>query len=134
MSYSYYLTCVDCGFSVHLGKTIDVKYASIPGKKNGFAMLGSDPSEGWRPSQKSIEELQQFLFVHRGHEIRVIPETVNTRDSSIEFVFPIDDETNDPLFKRSCFFSSGESKADPNIDADRLPDDVIRRLKNSSHV
>ncbi|WP_152511469.1 MULTISPECIES: hypothetical protein [unclassified Labrenzia] len=132
MSYSYYLTCIDCGSSIFLGKTIDVHYDGISDVKTGFSMLGGDKESGWQPSQKAMEELQHFLFVHRGHELRVVPETVNRRDANIEFVFPADDDTADPLFNRSSFFDSGHDKADPEREADMLEEGVIQRLSSRS--
>ena len=130
MSYSYFLTCLDCGRSIHLGKTIGVEYSGIEGVKTGFAMLGGNNVSGWQPSKEVVEELQHFLFVHRGHELCVVPETVNNRAPEIEFAFPTDDETSDPLFNRSSFFAQDVTKAD--AEDDQLADDVILRLKNSS--
>lgn len=132
MSFSYYLVCVDCGTSIHLGKTVAVNYKGVADSKVGFAALGDCEDAGNDCSNGAWAELQHFLMVHRGHELRVVPETVQHRDSSIEFVFPTDDDTNDPLFNRSTFFESGNCEPDPITDANNLSDDVIRRLKDNT--
>jgi len=131
MSYSYYLVCLDCGTSIHLGKTISVNYEDVADSKFGFASLGCSKDVSEKFLSGAWAELQHFLMVHRGHELRVVPETVQYLNSSIEFVFPTDDDTNDPLFNRSIFFENANSKPDPIKDADNLSNDVIRRLKNN---
>jgi len=132
VSCSYYLVCLDCGTSIHLGKAVAVNYEDVADTKVGFASLSCSKDARKKFSRGAWAELQHFLMVHRGHELRVVPETVQHLDSSIEFVFPTDNDTNDPLFNRSIFFENGNCKPDSIKDAEKLSNDVIRRLKNNA--
>ncbi len=139
MSNSYFMICADCedGLALLLGKAIFVHYEGREKQNFGFASLGGDMGGHWQSAQKGCEELSHFLMLHRGHELRVVPDVIDGPPYGVDLPqgFPSDDDTSDPNFNRSVFFARDPVKPDPEADAANLPAELIRRLreKHSRH-
>lgn len=136
MSNSYYFICMDCKDGIHLGKAIKITYPGVETDSYGFGMLGYggsglDDLKEWVADGKSVGLLQQFLMLHRGHELRILPDTVEKYESKtskgIPHRFPLDDSKEECSYE--SYFSIKIEKPDPEKEADDLPIDLIDRLK-----
>ena len=132
MSYSYYLVCLDCGKSIHLGKSISVTYTNNYAANYGFAMLGNNTADGWEADTESASKLQQFFAIHRGHALSVLPETVQRKAPTVEFVFPVDNDTKDPLYNCKDFFEHPIDPPDAETDWTKVSDDILQKLTKST--
>lgn len=73
MSYTFHLLCVDCLNVFDLGKvvTLDSEGLPVPPRYGGWR----DQSTGdWLEGSQLHELIAQWLLLHRGHEIRLVPE------------------------------------------------------------
>jgi hypothetical protein len=66
MSVSWYLFCVDCAVALWLGKVLETQCdGDVPGWRFGIGSLSDD--------EHSLD-IQKFLLLHRGHEVRTVSE------------------------------------------------------------
>lgn len=132
MSYDYDLVCLDCRTGIYLGKTVYTQYEDIDHQTLGFNLIGySSDEQSWEPNIKVCANLQHFLMLHRTHELRVLPDTVQKYESFIGIPqsFPTTNDDPDPSSNRKLFFSQDAGKPDPEKEANDLPQDVIEKLK-----
>lgn len=132
MSDTYSIVCIDCKTGVELGKTVYIQYKDIEKKSLGFNLLGySDNEKSWKPNKKECSTLQHFLILHRTHELRVLPDTVDKYASfvGVPQSFPTDNDDPDPLYNRKIFLSQDVGKPEPEQEANNLPNSVIEKLK-----
>lgn len=119
--------------SACLGKPIKVRYRENPQENFGFAWLGGGIGS-WSPSYEGVADLQQFLVIHRGHELRVLPGSAGGANVAIEFLFPDDDDTTDPHFNRTAFFEHEDAVLDVELDRQRVPESVLKKLKDHTQT
>lgn len=132
MSVEYFLCCLDCGEGVILGKPKVVRYANCSGEAFGFSALGlSAAGKLWEPSAKSGEVLDHFLMLHRGHELRVLPGTVErfAERESFPTSWPDQDNDEDPAYDRLKFLSSHAPRPDPQADLENVSDETRKKIR-----
>lgn len=122
---------MECKTGVLLGKPVRTQYKGIQHESYGFGGLGHTFGDGWEPREHRCSELQHFMMLHRNHELRVLPDTVEkyAGDLGIPQSFPDDDKTTDQEFNRTAFFLKDTGKPDPVKEADELPPSLIERLR-----
>jgi hypothetical protein len=122
---------MECKTGVLLGKAVFTQYRETQHVTYGFTALGHTFEDGWSPREEGCSELQHFLMLHRNHELRVLPETVErySGDLGIPQSFPDDDKTTDPEYNRAAFFLRDTGKPDPVKEAEELPESLIKRLQ-----
>ena len=121
MSYTYHLTCIDCGIVLDLGKIVclDESGHSIP-----WSFLGwRDLQNGQRIAETELWELiQRFTIIHRGHELRILPEPfINRVDPEGQLTHI--DSAQEVLDTRIL------PQPDDVEDAKAVPKDVEKRLQ-----
>jgi len=127
MSGSYFLSCIDCSMSILLGRPTSVKYQEFPQQKFGFAMLGSGRS-GWEPFDRGVADLQQFLVIHRGHELRVIPDTIGEMESNADNLDGYETDQQDRLLSRMAFFQNDDAVLDAQADKYGVPATALEKF------
>jgi hypothetical protein len=130
MSNSYYLVCMECKTGIHLGKTVCARYKDVNKDTYGFSSLGHTSGNSWHGTEESFADLQHFLILHRTHELRVLPDTVDVYATDLGFPhsFPCE-ENGDVQYSRSVFLQSDVGYPDPKKEMQNLPDDVVEKLK-----
>lgn len=73
MSHTYSILCVDCGVVLELGKIVNV---NEDGHQVDWMLTGwLDQDLGQRITDEYLGEvIKRMLILHRGHEIRVVPD------------------------------------------------------------
>ncbi|GAC1032636.1 hypothetical protein thsps21_34650 [Pseudomonas sp. No.21] len=129
MSEGYYLVCMDCRVGVVLGKSIAIKYMDFPEHKFfGFSELGGGGV--WQPSIGGCADLQQFLVVHRVHELRVLPESVDMYADNVGVPHSSPDgNCGDSEYSRTKFFTGSVEKPNPELDKVRITEELIEKLR-----
>ena len=133
MSYSYFLVCMKCRTGVLLGKAVRRKYEGTEAETTGFTALFFKRGGGSFDSQilDDVECLDHFLMMHRTHELRVLPDSIEKHMKGVDFPesFPVDEDSTDPSFNRLTFLNQPVGKVDPAREADELDVDTIVALK-----
>lgn len=78
MSHTYHLVCVDCREVLDLGKLLSMDEAgsAIPWTWGGWL----DQTTGARIAGASLwKVVEKYMILHRGHELRIIPEACLTQ-------------------------------------------------------
>lgn len=83
-------------------------------------MLGSE-QDGWKPFSRGVADLQQFLVIHRGHELRVIPDTLDDMESNSAYLNAEQSDLHGQLPSRMTFFQKDDAVLDPQADKYRVP-------------
>jgi hypothetical protein len=128
MSVGYQITCVKCRTTVLLSKAIEIQYDFRENKNFGFSGLGGNCDGAWKVNKKSVAELQQFLMLHRGHEIRVLSEASERFPENDGFLV-IDPDTNEPECSEDVFFSTNSPPPDPLREVEDYEPDLVAKLK-----
>jgi len=131
MSSSYFLTCLDCKTGVNLGKAIHASYPDCEVSTYGFNNLGSSALGEWKPSLDNLINVQHFLMLHRGHELRVLPDTAEKYANDIGFPhsWPDSNDDLDENHNRLKYLEQKVLKPSPENELDILPQEVIEKLK-----
>ncbi|WP_152032919.1 hypothetical protein [Gallaecimonas mangrovi] len=132
MSTSYFLVCMDCKTGVLLGKTVSLgKYIGCLDNIYGFSHFSARVNGEWVFEEENILNIQQFFVIHRGHELRVLPDTVEkyVENSSFPHSWPSEDNDVDERFDRVKFFEVNVSNIDPKKETEDLPIDLINKIK-----
>lgn len=129
MSNAYYLVCMDCKSGVLLGKTTFAKFGSE--NTYSFDQFGFQGDEQWVQSYNNIIDVQHFMMLHRTHELRVLPDTVDryATDIGVPHTSPGFDDDTDPLSNRLIFLDSDVGTPDPESEANNLPNELVEKLK-----
>jgi hypothetical protein len=128
MSVGYQITCMECRTTVLLSKAIKLQYEFRNGVNFGFSGLGAISSGIWKADQRRVAELQQFLMLHRGHEIRVLSEAVE-RFPEVDGFLIIDPDTDEPECSEDFFFATISPPPDPAHEVDDYSPSLIEKLK-----
>ncbi len=75
--------------------------------------------------------VQYFLMLHRLHELRVLPDTVDMYASvdCVPSAFPTTDDDFDPIYNRKLFLSEDVGIPDPDKEAVNISDELKSKLK-----
>jgi hypothetical protein len=120
MSYTYHLVCIDCRVILDLGKiiAIDEDGRDIPWQFGGWIDL--DTHE--RLEAASLDSaVERFLILHRGHELRVVPDRYLAKADPECQLRRI--ETVAELFSQPI-----SPEPDPEDDVEHVPSGVTTRL------
>ncbi len=129
MSNTYYLVCMDCKTGVLLGKVVPAQYDNI--ETYGFDQLGYQEFNKWKSSYDQLINIQKSLMIHRTHELRVLPDTVDkyATDVGIPHSFPGFDDDRDPESNRLLFLSTDVGTPNPEFETNNLSEELIEKLK-----
>lgn len=129
MSNCYFLVCMDCKSGILLGKTIEAQYPDITNPSVGFSEFGAN-KDFWEFNYECSVNLQHFMMLHRGHELRVLPDTVDKFSTEKGFPNRWVGENNDPDpdYDRLDFLNSSVGHPNPKSEAETLACDVIEKL------
>ncbi|MCY7296227.1 hypothetical protein [Alteromonas sp. a30] len=129
MSNCYFLVCMDCKSGILLGKTVEAKYSDITKSTSGFSELGTN-KDHWHFNYKCAVNLQHFLMLHRGHELRVLPDTVDklARDKGFPNTWVGENNDPDPDYDRLSFLNQDVGIPDPESEMENLPNELLERL------
>ena len=121
MSHTYHLTCIDCGIVLDLGKIVCLGEAgnSIPWSFFGWR----DLQKGQRIEGAQLWELlQRFTIIHRGHELRILPEPfINSVDPEGQLAYV---DSAQEVFDTEILPQPDDVK-----DAKAIPKNVEKKLK-----
>ena len=122
MSYLYYLTCIDCGIRLDLGKIACFDEGGNP--KPWFLSGWLDQTDRHRVFGGELGEIiQRFLILHRGHELRVLPDAFLDR-ADPERNLSVVDTAADVMEQKVV------PEPDPQQDADIIHVDVMGRIRS----
>ncbi|GBQ44935.1 hypothetical protein ACM0P6_12160 [Komagataeibacter sucrofermentans] len=133
----YYMVCMECGEVVNLGKAVaftDDRLAA-PDPLYGFAFTtdGHQHDDGDNISPVTImtwRYLEHFMMRHRGHELRVLPDLIEKYENDHFPVYaPGDPFGTDEYLPDESYYRSPTGRPDQDRDAARVPDSVVKRLK-----
>ena len=131
MGVAYFLVCMDCKSGVHLGKAVATQYDEESQTTYGFSDIGHNSGNAWMPSASTVINISHFLMLHRGHELRVLPDSVEKYASVIGFPhgWPDSDDDLDPNHSRTIFLDTEIPRPSADEDLKNLPKNLIDKLK-----
>ncbi len=118
MSITYHVSCMDCNSGIHLGKIVRTHYGEIDIEALG--VLGYERDGKWHPQEGTCMILDHFLVLHRGHELRVMPEVAARGDFPRELIFDDDGEE---------FLHRDVGCIDPHNEVANYPAELLDRLE-----
>lgn len=130
MASYYFLVCMECRSGINLGKAVLTRYGPNQPENYGFSGLGYFEGAKWVPELDEVVNLDHFLMLHRGHELRVLPDTVQVHvtDGAFPDSWPDMDGDVDLNHDRTRFLQQVPRKPDADAELKTLSDDVIEKL------
>lgn len=131
MGIAYFAVCMDCKTGIILGNPVRRDYKGIEEESTGLTSFTFEEGDTNEHLLRKTEILEHFLVMHRSHEIRILPETVDQYSTHIGIPqsFPLFDDDPSPEDNRLVFLRQPVGTLDPQREADDLPPDVVSRLK-----
>lgn len=124
MAAYYHLICFDCLEDMVLGKTVcfDKDHKAIPWQFDGAMDTRTNYLDG----------LERFLLLHRGHEIRVLPEPL-AHDLDSEVPLKLVDLLGEPKFQ-TYVKAPVQPEPDPRAESEAFPTAEAERLWRKIHA
>jgi len=120
MSNTYHVICVPCREVMGVGKIVDMTQSGSP-RPLGFGGWRDPQSDEWPSGLSFLRLLERWLILHRGHEIRVVPDEFLARadpDAGFHYIHSAAEVMDRPVVPYP----------DSELDVENVPQDVISRL------
>lgn len=116
---------------MNLGKAVSTQYYETSQETYGFSDIGHNSGNGWIPSIPVVVNIDHFLMLHRGHELRVLPDSAAKYAENIGFPheWPDDNDDLDPRHNRSSFLDKEIPRPDSDQDLNNLSKELVERLR-----
>lgn len=122
---------MECKSGIYLGKATNTKYGDDLQNTFGFSDIGSYDGSRWKASENTVINISHFLMLHRLHELRVLPDSVErfADDKGFPHSWPDTDDDPDILHNRKYFLQKEITTPNPDEDINNLSDEAILKIK-----